>query len=272
VFRHALARLGRATYFDNGYYGRWLAAAELMLTDSAVLAPVAVACSPGRTRWNPRCRNRAGRTTRRPGRVPWAPSSTAPRSRRVTPCGRRTSIRPVTPACPATSEQSAGLDLPAATEIVVRDSSSEVRWLVLPERPAGTAGLSEEELVPLVTRDALVGVAKVSAGGRGDRTAGSRRPRRADGELVFAEPWESRAFGMAVALHAAGAFGWDEFQAALTARIAAWEAGSGGAARSYYRCWLAALEDVLAGTLAPGEVTSRAEALAARPAGHGHPH
>jgi nitrile hydratase subunit alpha len=56
-----------------------------------------------------------------------------------------------------------GLELPAETEIVVRDSSSEVRWLVLPERPAGTEDLSEEELAGLVTRDAMVGVAKVTA-------------------------------------------------------------------------------------------------------------
>ncbi|MBV8993192.1 MAG: nitrile hydratase subunit alpha [Pseudonocardiales bacterium] len=56
-----------------------------------------------------------------------------------------------------------GLELPAETEIVVRDSSSEVRWLVLPERPAGTEDLSEEQLAGLVTRDAMVGVAKVQA-------------------------------------------------------------------------------------------------------------
>ncbi|MHA6796212.1 nitrile hydratase subunit alpha [Pseudonocardia bannensis] len=56
-----------------------------------------------------------------------------------------------------------GLDLADDVEIIVRDSSSEVRWLVLPERPAGTENLSEEELVPLITRDALVGVAKVQA-------------------------------------------------------------------------------------------------------------
>jgi nitrile hydratase subunit alpha len=56
-----------------------------------------------------------------------------------------------------------GLELGDDVEIVVRDSSSEVRWLVLPERPAGTEGLSEAELVPLITRDALVGVAKVAA-------------------------------------------------------------------------------------------------------------
>ncbi|MET7996398.1 nitrile hydratase subunit alpha [Amycolatopsis sp. NPDC005232] len=56
-----------------------------------------------------------------------------------------------------------GLDLDADVRITVRDSSSEVRWLVLPERPAGTESLSEEELVELVTRDAMVGVAKVAA-------------------------------------------------------------------------------------------------------------
>jgi nitrile hydratase subunit beta len=43
AFRHALARLDRAQYLDDGYYGRWLNAAELMLVDSAVLAPGAVA-------------------------------------------------------------------------------------------------------------------------------------------------------------------------------------------------------------------------------------
>jgi nitrile hydratase subunit alpha len=56
-----------------------------------------------------------------------------------------------------------GLRLGSDVQIIVRDSSSEVRWLVLPERPAGTEHLSEEELVPLITREALVGVAKVSA-------------------------------------------------------------------------------------------------------------
>lgn len=53
-----------------------------------------------------------------------------------------------------------GLDLDDDVRITVRDSTSEVRWLVLPERPAGTGHLSEEQLVPLVTRDAMVGVAK----------------------------------------------------------------------------------------------------------------
>jgi nitrile hydratase subunit alpha len=64
---------------------------------------------------------------------------------------------------PRTVLSEMGLDLADDVQITVRDSTSEVRWLVLPERPAGTEQLSEEELVPLVTRDAMVGVAKVGA-------------------------------------------------------------------------------------------------------------
>jgi nitrile hydratase len=56
-----------------------------------------------------------------------------------------------------------GLDLGDDVEVKVWDSSSEVRFLVLPERPAGTEDLPEEQLAGLVTRDAMVGIAKVSA-------------------------------------------------------------------------------------------------------------
>ena len=56
-----------------------------------------------------------------------------------------------------------GLTLDDSVTIRVWDSSSEVRYMVLPERPAGTEDLSEEELAALVTRDAMVGVAKVAA-------------------------------------------------------------------------------------------------------------
>jgi nitrile hydratase len=45
----------------------------------------------------------------------------------------------------------------------VWDSTAELRYLVLPERPAGTERLTEDELAALVTRDAMVGIAKVSA-------------------------------------------------------------------------------------------------------------
>jgi nitrile hydratase len=52
-----------------------------------------------------------------------------------------------------------GVVLPPDTEIRVWDSTSEVRYLVVPERPAGTDGASEEELAALVTRDGMVGTA-----------------------------------------------------------------------------------------------------------------
>src|SRR4051812_15740238 len=42
AFRHALERLDRSSYLDDGYYGRWLNAAELLLLDSAILAPGAI--------------------------------------------------------------------------------------------------------------------------------------------------------------------------------------------------------------------------------------
>ena len=55
-----------------------------------------------------------------------------------------------------------GLELDPAVEVRVWDSSAEQRYLVLPERPAGTETLSEEDLAKLVTRDAMIGVAKVA--------------------------------------------------------------------------------------------------------------
>lgn len=57
AFRHAQERLDRAGYLDDGYFGRWLNAAELMLTDSAILAPGAV---------NARARNLRGEGVKEP--------------------------------------------------------------------------------------------------------------------------------------------------------------------------------------------------------------
>ena len=62
-----------------------------------------------------------------------------------------------------------GLDLPQDTEVRVWDSTAERRYLVLPERPAGTEKLTEDELAALVTRDAMVGVAKVTPPENGGR-------------------------------------------------------------------------------------------------------
>jgi len=54
-----------------------------------------------------------------------------------------------------------GCDVPDGVEIRVRDSSAEVRYLVVPERPAWTRTLSEEKLADLVTRDSMIGVARL---------------------------------------------------------------------------------------------------------------
>jgi len=55
-----------------------------------------------------------------------------------------------------------GLELSENVEVRVWDSTAELRYLVLPERPAGSEKLSEEELAALITRDAMIGVAKVT--------------------------------------------------------------------------------------------------------------
>jgi nitrile hydratase len=55
-----------------------------------------------------------------------------------------------------------GVTLADDVEVRVWDSTADLRYLVLPERPAGTASMSEAELAALVTRDSMVGVAKVS--------------------------------------------------------------------------------------------------------------
>ena len=58
-----------------------------------------------------------------------------------------------------------GLELPEDVEIHVWDSTAELRYMVLPERPADTEHLTEDELATLVTRDSMVGVAKVTHAG-----------------------------------------------------------------------------------------------------------
>jgi len=52
-----------------------------------------------------------------------------------------------------------GTTIPRDKEIHVWDSNAELRYLVLPERPAGTQGMSADELEKLVTRDSMIGVA-----------------------------------------------------------------------------------------------------------------
>jgi nitrile hydratase subunit alpha len=56
-----------------------------------------------------------------------------------------------------------GVTLPPATDIRVWDSTAEVRYLVIPQRPAGTDSLSETELASLVTRDSMIGTGLAQA-------------------------------------------------------------------------------------------------------------
>jgi nitrile hydratase len=62
-----------------------------------------------------------------------------------------------------------GVEVPLDVEVRVWDSTSEVRYLVLPERPAGTDDLGEDQLAALVTRDSMIGTAKVAPPGAARR-------------------------------------------------------------------------------------------------------
>lgn len=98
---------------------------------------------------------------------------------------------------------------------------------------------------------------------------------RQNGELVFDEPWESRAFGLAVALTELGAYPWEDFRTGLIDEIEQWEHGhrpagspSAPAERdgewSYYQHWLASLERVLLerGLVSVEEIEERERTLA----------
>jgi nitrile hydratase accessory protein len=92
-------------------------------------------------------------------------------------------------------------------------------------------------------------------------------PPRSNGELVFEEPWESRAFGVAVALHHAGVLDFESFRARLIEEIGEWE----GEGYRYYERWLTALER----TVLTEDVVDSTELDAAREAtehdwDHGH--
>lgn len=93
---------------------------------------------------------------------------------------------------------------------------------------------------------------------------------RSNGELIFAEPWQARAFGIAVALNESGAYPWLDFHTTLAREIAA--SGSGDDADRYYARWLAALETLLTerGILSPAEIDARASERAAANAHDDH--
>ena len=101
-------------------------------------------------------------------------------------------------------------------------------------------------------------------------TTGPAAPPRKNGELVFEAPWESRIFGVTMALYGAGHFAWEDFRARLIAEIA--ERERRDVPWSYYACWAAALERLLAAkNLCPTpELDQRERELAHRPPGHDH--
>ena len=98
-------------------------------------------------------------------------------------------------------------------------------------------------------------------------------PPRHNGELIFSAPWESRLFGLTMALHRAGRFEWEEFRRLLIEEIRSWEqAHPSGEGWSYYERWQAAFGRLLAAKnlCGHGELTQRQAALADRPPGHDH--
>ena len=102
---------------------------------------------------------------------------------------------------------------------------------------------------------------------------GRAAPPRSNGELVFGVPWESRAFGVAVALSEGHTLAWEQFRSRLIEEIAAWERGRSGERWSYYERWLDALEGLVLdeGLLSADELEARAALLAHLDA-HDHEH
>ena len=86
-----------------------------------------------------------------------------------------------------------------------------------------------------------------------DREVADTLPRK-NGELVFETPWESRAFGMAVAMHEKAVYQWNDFRDRLIEEVSA---GPG----RYYESWLSAFEAVLVarGMIEPSELEARVD-------------
>jgi nitrile hydratase accessory protein len=102
---------------------------------------------------------------------------------------------------------------------------------------------------------------------------GPAAPPRSNGEMVFDAPWESRLFGVTLALVESGRFAWSEFQQRLIAAVRRWESEhTDGEGYRYYERWAEALESLLddLGIVAVETTDERVLALAARPAGHDH--
>ena len=153
---------------------------------------------------------------------------------------------------PRTVLREFGLELLAETTIRVWDSTAEVRYLVLPERPDGTEGWDEEALAAIVTRcdDRRRAAGRRAGAGMAaaaladvDAALGSTAPLpRANGELVFEEVWQGRALGLGVVVLERTGAPWSEFREHLVAAITAHVPVPGESpATAYYAAWLDAV-------------------------------
>ena len=154
--------------------------------------------------------------------------------------------------------QEFGLELAEDIRIQVWNSNFKTRYMVLPERPFGTEQMTQDELMAIVTRDAMIGVAQVEPekkqpSGFSQRHAqrqvsdmhGNAALPRKSGELQFQDPWEGEAFAMAVALCEQHLYEWSEFQERLIAEIASADQPASATGPTYYESWLTAFEKLL---------------------------
>lgn len=96
-------------------------------------------------------------------------------------------------------------------------------------------------------------------------TEGPAAPPRRNGELVFQEPWEGRAFGLAVTLRDEGHFPWEAFRQPLIGAITNADSLPGGERRpGYYESWLSALRQLLVarGVATEAEIEARIQQFA----------
>ena len=115
---------------------------------------------------------------------------------------------------------------------------------------------------------------------------GPAAPPRANGELCFDAPWQSRVFGMTMTLCDQGCLAWDDFRQRLIEEIGRWDRAHAGdpdrpgpeggpnADYRYWEHWLTALTRSLGdrALLDPGQLADRERAFAERPPGHDHGH
>ena len=144
-----------------------------------------------------------------------------------------------------------GLELAPDVEVRVWDSSAEIRYLVIPQRPKGTEQMSEDALAAI--RDARLDGRSGEGRGAAPMSAAALNKlieaARLDADHVFSAPWEARAFAIALKLSEAGHFSWDEFRDRLIAEVGASDrirARDGTSDQGeYYEHFLRALERLL---------------------------